>query len=518
MAMSTLTLPGTAALGAEPADRVESHPGMLLEVEYSEAVFEFTNKRYLEAVKILDSLLQQKPDHFQALELKALSLKTVGNDAASVDVYEKLIKYKPRNERAPYHFELGMIFYRQKRLKEARPHLLRSIQGKFNVGVSHFFLGSIDFQNKEFRDAINHYRAAIPGVPDDLKVACHYYIGMIHAQRGYGPGATHSLMIARESAARIDNNDMARDLGAAAAKALAPYDKATWFGSISYQQQYDGNVSNISSSVSPEDATGKVSVKSNISFNGGYVGSPMRAVQTMATYRFNFNKNFNSDALDYEFATNTLSAYFTFQPLMKTNFGVKLEGNHGFQNRQDPATSKYGFRPYSYSGEVGPFLRAEFSETLHFSAEANYRAQTFNNDGTGTNVRSGNLIIPRLSLKIDTTSMQFNPTISGTYELNRARGSDQRSRTILVDLSNPIPLPSSHILSLGISAALTSYPERSPEIRSDTTLSARVGWQKPVSRKLALTGDASYSANLSNIPTVYSYKKPTVAFGLNYSL
>ena len=77
----------------------ESHPGLGAESQYAEAVLAFNRKQTDEAIKVLDVILKENPNHVEALELKALSLKVKGDDPKSIGVYEKLISIKPEAER-----------------------------------------------------------------------------------------------------------------------------------------------------------------------------------------------------------------------------------------------------------------------------------------------------------------------------------------------------------------------------------------------------------------------------------
>src|SRR5665213_696779 len=106
----------------------ESHPGMDIETQYAEAVLAFNGKRYDDTVHFLDQIIRVQPKNIEALELKALTLKTAGKETKSIEVYAKLIRAKPEAERGPYYFEVGSIYFKQKRFKEAQPYFERSIK------------------------------------------------------------------------------------------------------------------------------------------------------------------------------------------------------------------------------------------------------------------------------------------------------------------------------------------------------------------------------------------------------
>lgn len=496
----------------------ESHPGISLEADYSEAVFEYTNGRYREAIKMLDALLKKDRKYIQALELKALMLKIVKDEKASIDLYEQLIPLKPVNERGPYHFELGVLYYRAKKFDKAKPHLTQAAKLKFNTGTAHFFLGTGALQMKEYGEAIRQFKTAIPDVPDEMKVASHFSMAMAHAQRGYGPGATNEFIITRNEAAKLENNPSAKATGLAAERALEPYNRSSWFGSLTLNGQYDGNVSSISNSVAPEQASGKVSMKSNLTFSGGYSSSPTRTWQYMATYRFTGNYDFNQQAIDYQFATNTFTFFLTHEPLAMLNWGTKLEGSYGFQDREDPATSAYSFRPYNYSATFAPFVKHELVERAPLTFEVGFQPQGFAMDGTGTEVRAGTTIRPKLSFQLGTDSNYLTPSGSVTYELNNALGTNQLSRTFLLNVSNSMQFRNNHLVSLSLSYSISSYPLREPEPRTDTNFNVSVSWSHSVNARFSLTADATYTVNNSTLPDTYSYTKPTASVGFAYAL
>src|SRR6185437_5849313 len=115
----------------------ESHPGLGIESQYSEAVLAFNRKQNDEALRILNGILEKHPDYTAALELKALTLRSEGKDRDAVDEYLKLIKLKPESERGPYYFEIGVVCYRLKKMERAREYLERAILLHFNESASH---------------------------------------------------------------------------------------------------------------------------------------------------------------------------------------------------------------------------------------------------------------------------------------------------------------------------------------------------------------------------------------------
>ena len=147
----------------------------LLEAQYSEAVLAFNERKYLEAMKIVDDILKKAKDNIQYLELKALCLKQVNNPDQSIDTYEKLItatkkKGKPDPSKlGAYHFELGTMYFQKKKLDFAKTNFVEAEKMKINVGPSNFFLGMIAFQNNAFPDAEASFKKVLGSPSDELK-------------------------------------------------------------------------------------------------------------------------------------------------------------------------------------------------------------------------------------------------------------------------------------------------------------------------------------------------------------
>jgi len=114
------------------AEMIKAH-----EPRYAEAVLAYNTKKYEETLRILDSLLAEAPNLVEFLELKALALKSAKNDKESLKTYGDLIRVKiaegvPQKNLAPYYFEVGVLYFRAKRIEESRSAFQFSIKNGFN--------------------------------------------------------------------------------------------------------------------------------------------------------------------------------------------------------------------------------------------------------------------------------------------------------------------------------------------------------------------------------------------------
>lgn len=506
-----------ASTGAARA--AESHPGMNTEAEMAEASVLYNTKDYHGAIRLLDRVLKDSPNQVEPLELKALALKGIGNEKESLETYLRLIRLKPSSQRGPYMFESGLIYYRQKKLPEAKAMFEGALAGNFNVVPSHFFLGSMAFNSSEYSTATTHFKEVAKDKGNELSVAAHYYLGLIAYRGGNSTIGMAELTAARDGAKNFPQSKMATDIGAAAVKALTPTDVSHWFGNLSFMAQYDGNVALLSPTISaPDQVSGKKSVEAIVSGGFGRMSSSADPLQWIASYRFNYNYNFNSQAKGYEYFTNLPALYLNVNPSAPSGYGIKLEGNFGFQNTQSSTDSTvYTLRPYNLSGDLGPYIRTLLFGDYQTTFELVYRPQKYYQDGTDSTVRSGFGIVPKISARKDFGSNYLNPEASVTYEFNQAQGVDYQSRTFSLDLSDSLKLPGGNLLIAGATVAFSRFPNHTVATRSDNTFSFRINWIKDVGHGFSLLANAAYSSNKSTLDTVYSYAKPVLAFGATYS-
>ncbi len=495
---------------------VESHPGLDVEATYSEAVLAFNKKQNAEAVRILTDLLKTSPNHVESLELMALSLKSMGDDKKSIDVYSRLVKLKPPNERGPYHFEIGVVLNRQKKQDLARTHFEASLALKFNEIACHMFLGLITFNAGDYNPSRKHFTEVKSGGPDDLKVVARYYLGLIHFKNGYSAGGTYELLEARSIAEEMPGSKMASDIKKAADKVLEPFGSAQNFGNLTLLGQYDTNISQVPAGTASTQTSGKST--GNVSLSGGIgrMSSPLKMFQWVGSYRFSGNKTTDSATQSYQYFSNMPSLYINYRPLARTSGGVKLAGNFTFKSEADDPTdsqSKYVFRKYSFTGEVGPFLRYEADQTFQITAETSYKSQKNYSDSS----LSGPILATKLSIKTNLGSRFLNPGGSISYESSRVSGSDYKYNSIGAGAYNSIKLSSKNSLTLSLDYLSSKYPSSSVG-RSDTNLIARTSFVHSFSTRWSLLTDLTYTKNNSNIPESYSYNRAQIGAGIGWSL
>lgn len=503
--------PGTAGAGLTE----ESHPGLGLESLYSEAVLAFNRKQANEALRILDGILKQNPNHIESLELKALTLKAKGDEVKSIVVYERLLALKPIAERGAYHFELGVLLQQQKKNDQAKPHFEKAIELQTNVGPSHLFLGLILFTANDIASAKPHFEALRKDQNPEMQMVGRYYLGLIHFKNGYGGGGTSELMAARSIASDMPDNKMAQDIKAGIEKILAPFSKSQWYGNVAFLTQYDSNISQIPSvgEITPTAASGKSTLKLQLVGSVGRMSSPMRTVQIVGGYRVAVNKNLNGNTKTYEFATNTLTFYANVKPLSETTWGLKAEGAFSFQNRlEDSSTNAYTYGRYNFGGEFGPYIRSQFSPSWTGQLDVFLRPQKYYEDTS----LSGQGLYTRLSARKD-GGIWWNPSFVAGFESNDTQSDEYRSQTLAFTIADTAKLSGSLTLTFGLDLLLVSYKDSALK-RSDRSGTLRASVLRTLTPTMSLLGDLSLTNNVSTVPEAYSYNKVLLSAGISWTL
>ena len=514
----------------------EAHPGSMIEPLMSEALINYNTKKPKDALQYLERLLEVDHKNIDALELQALILKSQGQDRDALRSYLRLLKLKQGKERAPYHFEIGLIYFRAKKYDRMRRHLLRSAHYDFNYRTSHFFMGMADFQSKNYSRAEGHFEEVVGGGAPELEIASMFYLGVISLKNGFASLGISRLIEAKDYAEDYKENELVKGIYAAAKKALESFDENKFFGNVTLMGQYDSNVPRISdATTSPTDTTSfdyttaKKSIKAIGMASVGYATSPIDPWQWLGSYRASYNYNFNRNAQGYEYFNQTLSNVFTSGALKRTTFGAKLDGNLSFQNIQSESnTSQYAYGIYTADGSVSPFFRQRFLK--HFVAGLEVEGKYSKNFTDYSGVASTDATITskinskttgwtasgKLNLSVELSST-FSPNLYGGYKYVVTEGIDQKARIIVVGVSNTARLIEKLRLTLSLDYSRSSYPERTSGSRTDNMYTARVNAYYSFQKWLAFLAGGGYTFNQSNIPDSYQYSQWDASIGTSLS-
>ena len=496
----------------------ETHPGLLDEAEYAEAVLAFNARRNGDAIRILGTVIKRSPGHLSSLEMLALLQKAQGNEKESLSTYQKLLKAKPPKERGPYHFEVATILFKRKNFEKARSFFTYSLRLKFNEVACHFFLGLIDLGAKRFNSASDHFESVIDSGNHEYSVAAHYYLGVAQYQLGAGTEGTAELLESRDRARDFPKSALAQQVSKASIEALKPQEGSRWYGTVSVLAQNDSNVQLTPDSVPDAQASGKSSPKFTLSGNIGRMSSPLNTWQWAPSFQTVLNRNLNEDAAEAQFITSTLMLFLNRRPLASSTWGLKASGTSTFQYLLDSGTSGE-YAPFSTTGDIGPYAKLRLARNWKLHLEGSYKPQLFLTDTTsGTAQRTGNSYALRSTVRTDSgLNSWLKPDLSLSSEFLQTRGVDYRGTSLAVDFTNTSRILGRDSLSLGVSAQWISYPDRADGARSDMTLTLKTSYIIPLSTSTALLADISWAKNTSNVDSLYSYTKFLAGAGVNLS-
>lgn len=510
----------TSLLGSIAVSRCvsadESHPGLGIEAMYSDAVLAYNKKQTDQALQILDQILKEQPNHVEALELKALTLKEKGDPAQALDTYQRLATLKPEKDRGPYLFASGVILNNQlKKPVEARADFEKALALGFNAGACHLFLGIISFNSGDYSAAGAHFDELRSEGATDMKVIANYYLGLIDFKNGEGPSGTAHLVTAKNLAEKVPENPAAIEILKGADKILEPFKRSIGFGNITVLAGYDSNVAQIPSGSNAQNtASGASTPKATLAGAIGYMTPSISAIQWIPSYRFNGNFNTSGDpnSKNFEFATNTGSMFFNYHPLEATSGGLKLEANLIFENQvQNDGSSS--FQEYAVTSEMGPFVKIALTPRWKLELELYARPGSFNiTPGLG-----GMDSIARATLKNESKDPYFNFGASLSYEDYVANDDNFKFLAPDFGVSDILHFTAADTVLVSADYEYFGYNSANP-IRFDnqllfhvteTHLLASAGW--------SILGDLSFTDNMSNLSDVYSYTRVAVMAGVSKS-
>jgi tetratricopeptide (TPR) repeat protein len=122
---------------------------------YEQALTLIKQQQVEQGIALLRKILVQSPDDLRAHNLLGIALTTSGKIQEANTHFQKAIELNPRFYPALKNLALNEM--RLNRIEEAKAHLAQALQIEPNDPVVHLALGEIQFQGKQFREAVNHY-------------------------------------------------------------------------------------------------------------------------------------------------------------------------------------------------------------------------------------------------------------------------------------------------------------------------------------------------------------------------
>ena len=502
------------------------------ESAYERAVIAFNQSNFEKSQTLLAEVFKIAPNATPALELKALNQKALGLDSDAMKTYGELVRTGPVSQKPKYYFEVGSLLHKSKRYAQARPYFNAALSGNFNVGASHFFLGLIDYEDKQYESAERHFVAVIDSEASDLYGLAYFYLGVVYYRMGYTIGAIRGMRYARTAVEPWKNSSDAgqrksgEDITDTARKILKAVDQVTWFGNISLVTQYDSNVTLLADSItSAAQTSGKRSVKEILTGGGGFMTSPARMFQGVVSYRTFLNYNMNPDTKSFDFFSHLPAVYLNYKPYLRFTPGLKVEGNYTFQN-QAGAGGSLEFHPYSLTAEMGPYARYEVNPHFIVQADAFYKPKKYYGDPlTGNDIRSGGGSIFRGTVEYTSPWKLLQPTMYLSHETDGATGFNWSFTSWGAGFNNSMRFSAINAMVFGVDVSFPHYELRLP-VREDTYIGLHVAWMHELTRHFSTVCNAMYVNNGSSgtpnttgqaTPSVFQYTRFYGGLGLNYT-
>ncbi|MBA4368670.1 MAG: hypothetical protein C0403_13650 [Desulfobacterium sp.] len=118
-----------------------------------------------EAQKIYRQILQQDPEHSDALHLSGIIAYQIGKNSIAIRLITRAIRNQPENPY--YHTNLGSVFQSDGQYDKAAACYHKAIHLKPDYAAAYFNMGNVKSAENHYKEAIGWYQEALRIVPDD---------------------------------------------------------------------------------------------------------------------------------------------------------------------------------------------------------------------------------------------------------------------------------------------------------------------------------------------------------------
>jgi hypothetical protein len=490
-----------------------------LEPDYANAILKFRAGAEDDAIRSLDSLLGKLSgpsaprDRRRILELQALARSYKGEDSRVRELHEKILailkeQKAPDAEAAPSLFAIALLDLKAGKRAQARAGLERAHQLGYNLSACHFFLGFIEYKEHELESSARHFRHVIGApVPAELRALSALYLSRIATIQGRG---LVSLRYAHEASVLATDakvREQARQEFASGALMTGFHEAA------GFDFRFDSNSAYLPAGLNPTDSgfntnDGPTGFGNELDLWLGYVSSPIESWQWSLASRSDILAHWTPDARSADYFDQRLDLILSHHPLDEISFGFKL-GLEALWSADD-------LEPYHLRGNLGAYFRRELRPELVLLAEFTVKPTKNYEDPLVPDVldRSGPAYDLRVSLFSDTVRSSWNPGLSVWMELNNTNGSEFRSRSFALELSNLYFASDGWKGSLGTAFGVSAYVDRPSKSRYDPFVSLSATTQYSLSSRYSLRGAASFLDDFSSVGAPYRFSRFTLSAGV----
>jgi hypothetical protein len=490
-----------------------------LEPEYAKAILKLRAGAFADAAAALDALLPKLSgrsaprDRRRILELKALAAQYEDDLPKTRALHEQILalvkeQKAPEAEAAPSLFALALVDLKEGKHPQARAGLEHAHALGYNVAACHFFLGYLDYVEGDLSSASRSFRlVTLSPVPAEIHALAALYESRIAAMQGRG---LVSLRYAKDAEATATNPRVKEQAEAQVASGQA----ASGFRfSEDLLLRLDTNSAFLPLGPNPTDSgflgnDGPTGEGLELNLWAGYVSSPLAPWQWSLASQTSILSHFNHDSLPYDFLDQQLNLVVTHHPLEPVSFGFKL--GLGMLWADD------NLDPYRLQGNIGAYFRRELRQELVLLTELGFRPSKnfFDTRVQEEFYRSGPAYDLRVSLFSDSSVSWWNPGLSVWMELYDPSGTEFRSRTFGLDLSNLYFASQRWSGAMGADLGVSAYVDRPSKARYDPFVGLNASGAYALSARYSLEAKASWLEDFSNVGAPYRFSRFTLAAGV----
>jgi tetratricopeptide (TPR) repeat protein len=151
------------------------------DVYVAQAILDFDDKRYEEALRNLQEALKREPDHVEALYYTGVVYMAQRRPADAVPYLRRAAQKSPTDP--SIGFQLGLALFAQQQYDEAEPVLERVFKADPTLDGLGYYVGFVRYRKQDYRGALSAFRAGRTTDPQ-LQQLTRFYTGLALAQLG----------------------------------------------------------------------------------------------------------------------------------------------------------------------------------------------------------------------------------------------------------------------------------------------------------------------------------------------
>jgi len=148
-----------------------------------EALTECRNKNFEKGADLLEALLRDDPNNYEAENALGKVLVILNEPEAAIEHFKRAIDLRPDFSQAIAY--LAQTYYKMGNYADARTYYQRLVEYEPKNPEGHFGLANVYRKTEKYKDAIREYNAALELKHDDAQAyinlgLCHYQEGNYH--------------------------------------------------------------------------------------------------------------------------------------------------------------------------------------------------------------------------------------------------------------------------------------------------------------------------------------------------